>query len=119
DKVDQDKPVGDPPIDPAERAAVVEALRLADLWLQAESELASGLTFPDLWREPESELPSGLTVPEAWTRGEWLTATLDVWRKLCDPVAGRIVAAMSELVPEEMRGQLGPMSAVGRSLGGG
>jgi putative hydrolase len=41
-----------------------------------------------------------------------------VWRKLCDPVAGRIVGAMSELVPEEMRGQLGPMSAMVASLGG-
>ncbi len=95
------KPVGDPPIDPAERAAVTEAIRLADLWL-----------------EPESALPSGLTVTTAWTRGEWLAATLDVWRKLCDPVAGRIVAAMSELVPEEMRGQLGPMQAMVASLGG-
>jgi putative hydrolase len=98
---DQEKPVGDPPIDPAEKAAVTEAIRLADLWL-----------------EPESTLPSGLTVSTAWTRGEWLTATLDVWRKLCDPVAGRIVASMSELVPEEMRGQLGPMSAMVASLGG-
>lgn len=98
---ENEKPVGDPPIDPAEKAAVIEALRLADLWL-----------------EPESALPSGLTVPTAWTRGEWLGATLDVWRKLCDPVAGRIVASMSELVPEEMRGQLGPMSAMVASLGG-
>ena len=96
-----EKPVGDPPVDRAEKSAVVEALRLADLWL-----------------EPESALPSGLTVPTAWTRGEWLAATLDVWRKLCDPVAGRIVASMSELVPEEMRGQLGPMSAMVSSLGG-
>jgi len=96
-----EKPVGDPPVDAADKAAVVEALRLADLWL-----------------EPESALPSGLTVLTAWTRGEWLAATLDVWRKLCDPVAGRIVASMSELVPEEMRGQLGPMSAMVSSLGG-
>jgi putative hydrolase len=98
---DDQKPVGDPPVTPADREAVVEALRLADLWL-----------------EPESALPSGLTVTTAWTRGEWLARTMDVWRKLCDPVAGRIVGAMSELVPEEMRGQLGPMSAMVSSLGG-
>ena len=100
-ETESEEPVGDPPVTPADKAAVVEALRLADLWL-----------------EPESALPSGLTVPTAWTRGEWLAATLDVWRKLCDPVAGRIVASMSELVPEEMRGQLGPMSAMVSSLGG-
>ncbi len=96
-----EKPVGDPPVTAAEKAEVIEALKLADLWL-----------------EPESELPSGLTVPTAWSRGEWLAATLDVWRKLCDPVAGRIVGAMSELVPEEMRGQMGPMSAMVSQLGG-
>lgn len=98
---EKEAPVGDPPVGAAEKAELIEALRLADLWL-----------------EPESELPSGLTVPTAWTRGEWLAATLDVWRKLCDPVAGRIVGAMSELVPEEMRGQMGPMSAMVTSLGG-
>jgi putative hydrolase len=98
---DETKPVGDPPVDPAERAAVIEALRLADLWL-----------------DPESTLPSGLTITTAWTRGEWLAATIDVWKKLCDPVAARIVGAMSELVPEDMRAQLGPMSAMVSSLGG-
>jgi putative hydrolase len=95
------QPVGDPPVDPAERAAVTQALRLADLWL-----------------EQESALPSGISTTAAWTRGEWLAATMDVWRKLCDPVAERIVGSMSELVPEELRAQLGPMTAMVSSLGG-
>jgi putative hydrolase len=95
------KPVGDPLVEAPERAAVSEALRLADLWL-----------------EPESALPSGISLTAAWTRGEWLAATIDIWRKLCDPVAARIVGAMTDLVPEEMRGQLGPMSAMVSSLGG-
>jgi putative hydrolase len=94
-------PVGDPAVTPAERAAVTEALRLADLWL-----------------EPESALPSGIAATIAWTRSEWISATLDVWRKLCDPVAERMVAAMADLVPEEMRGQLGPMTSMVTSLGG-
>jgi putative hydrolase len=99
--VEQPKPVGDPPVTPAERNAVVEALHLADLWL-----------------ESESDLPSGITSSAAWTRMDWLTATLDVWRKLCDPVAERMVSAMTELVPEEMRSQLGPMTSMVTSLGG-
>ncbi len=94
-------PVGDPAVGPAERAAADEALRLADLWL-----------------EPESALPSGVHATAAWTRSEWLDQTLDVWRKLCDPVAERIVGAMGELVPEEMRSQLGPMTSMVASLGG-
>jgi putative hydrolase len=94
-------PVGDPPVGEAERAATDEALRLADLWL-----------------EPQSALPSGVRATAAWSRSEWIEQTLPVWRKLCDPVAERIVAAMGDLVPEEMRGQLGPMASMVASLGG-
>jgi putative hydrolase len=95
------RPVGDPSVTTADRAAVLEALRLADLWL-----------------DPESSLPSGIRASAAWSRGEWLNATLDVWRKLCDPVAERMVSAMTELVPEEMRAQMGPMTSMVASLGG-
>jgi putative hydrolase len=95
------KPVGDPPVSAAERSGVIESLRLADLWL-----------------EDQSTLPSGIHSTVAWSRGEWLTATLDVWRKLCDPVAERMVSAMTELVPEEMRAQMGPMTSMVASLGG-
>ena len=93
--------LGDPPISAAERAAVAEALHLADLWL-----------------EPASALPSGIRTAQAWSRAEWVTQTLPVWRKLCDPVAGRMVGAMGDLVPEEMRGQLGPMQSMVSTLGG-
>jgi putative hydrolase len=92
---------GDPMVTPYERHAVDEALRLADLWL-----------------EPASTLPSGIRTSVAWTRNEWIFKTLDVWRKLCDPVAARMVGAMGDLVPEEARGQLGPMQAMVTTLGG-
>ncbi len=91
----------DPAVDPAGRAQLAEALHLADLWL-----------------DPVTSLPSGITSTAAWTRREWIEATLPVWQKLCDPVAGRMVDAMGNLVPEELRGQLGPMNAMVQSLGG-
>ena len=94
-------PVGDPAVTPTERIAVAESLRLADLWLEAES-----------------ALPSGISAVAAWSRGEWLTHTLGVWRKLCDPVAERMVAAMTELVPDEARAQLGAITSMVTSLGG-
>jgi putative hydrolase len=94
-------PVGDPALTEADRTAVAEALRLADLWL-----------------EPVCALPSGINAVQAWRRTEWINRTLPVWRKLCDPVAGRMVAAMGDLVPEEMRAQLGPMQTMVATLGG-
>jgi putative hydrolase len=95
------KPAGDPRVTEADYQAVTDALRLADLWL-----------------EPHAALPSGLQSTQAWTRGEWISRTLPVWRKLCDPVAGRMVAAMGDLVPEEQRAQLGPMQSMVTALGG-
>ncbi|MFD0819223.1 zinc-dependent metalloprotease [Micromonospora zhanjiangensis] len=92
---------GDPMVNPYERNAVEEALRLADLWL-----------------EPTSALPSGIRTSVAWNRNEWIYKTLDAWRRLCDPVASRMVGAMGDLVPPEARAQLGPMQSMVTALGG-
>ncbi|HEX2419842.1 MAG TPA: zinc-dependent metalloprotease, partial [Micromonosporaceae bacterium] len=85
----------------SDRKAVSEALLLADHWL-----------------DPGTVLPSGVHTAVAWTRREWITATLEVWRKLCDPVADQMVNAMRDLVPEHMRETLGPMATMMRSVGG-
>lgn len=66
---------GDQSADPT---GVVDAVRLADLWL-----------------DPATALPSGLSAePETWTRVRWVEATLPVWRTLCDPVATKVVETM-------------------------
>ncbi|HEX5741800.1 MAG TPA: zinc-dependent metalloprotease, partial [Pilimelia sp.] len=92
---------GDPAPTPYDRTAVADAVRLADLWL-----------------EPVCALPSGVRTSVAWNRNEWIYRTLDVWKKLCDPVAGRMVGAMGDLVPPEARGQFAPIQAMMSSLGG-
>src|SRR3984957_4364567 len=66
------------------RGKVIEALRLADLWL-----------------EDATEFPSGIRTVHAWSRSEWVEATLPVWSKLCDPIAARAVAAMSGLLGDD------------------
>ncbi|KHD77146.1 zinc-dependent metalloprotease [Actinoplanes utahensis] len=92
---------GDPAVNILERHQVEEALRLADLWL-----------------DPVCALPSGIQKSVAWNRNEWIYNTLDVWKKLCEPIAGRMVGAMGDLVPEEARAQLGPMQSMVATLGG-
>jgi putative hydrolase len=91
----------DPAVAGPQKEAVIEALRLADLWLDAES-----------------SLPSGIQFVEAWRRADWLMHTLPVWKTLVDPVAAQMTNAMNDLVPEEMRAQLGPMAAMLTSMGG-
>jgi putative hydrolase len=96
---------GDASILETDRNKVVQALRLADLWL-----------------EDTTEFPSGIRTAEAWSRSEWVEATLPVWSKLCDPIAARAVDAMSGLLsdnPAELGSDLPPeMSAMLGGLGG-
>ncbi|MFC5718769.1 zinc-dependent metalloprotease [Streptomyces gamaensis] len=84
-----------------ERAAVEEAVRLADLWLD-------GVT----------SLPSGSGAAVAWSRAEWVEATLPVWKDLVDPVAERVGSAMGGVLPEEMQAMAGPLLGMMRSMGG-
>ena len=108
---------GDPSVLANERSAVIEAIRLADLWLDGAT------TFP-----------SGIRKIEAWSRSEWLEATFPVWSSLCEPIAAKAVDAMGSMmvvdpsqldeVPPEMRAMLsgiGGMNALApmlRQLGG-
>jgi putative hydrolase len=103
---------GDPSVLEAQRREVTEAVRLADLWLDAAT------TFP-----------SGIRKIEAWSRSEWLEATFPVWAKLCDPIAAKGVEAMSGMlnvdpgqlgddVPEEMRQAFGALAGGAGGLGG-
>jgi putative hydrolase len=93
--------IGDPAVTIVQRNDVEESLRLADLWL-----------------DPVTSMPSGIRASVAWNRNEWIFNTLEVWKKLCDPIAGRMVGAMGDLVPEEARAQLGPMQSMMATLGG-
>ncbi|HEY2506702.1 MAG TPA: zinc-dependent metalloprotease [Streptosporangiaceae bacterium] len=98
---------GDASVLESDRAKVIEALRLADLWL-----------------EDVTEFPSGIRTSQAWSKAEWVEATLPVWSKLCDPIATRAVDAMSGLMnqdpadlgtelPPEMRSMLGGLGGLG------
>ncbi|HVM26722.1 MAG TPA: zinc-dependent metalloprotease [Mycobacteriales bacterium] len=70
---------GDRPVTAAEAEQVAEACRLADLWLD-------GVTG----------LPAVGGTAQAWTRTGWVEDTLPAWRQLVDPVAGRVVQAMTD-----------------------
>lgn len=90
---------GDPSVVDSERAAVVEALRLAELWL-----------------DQVTTLPAGIRTPQAWSRAEWIEATLPVWSTLCDPIAARMVDTFDKSVPSEMQAMAGPLLGMIRQM---
>jgi putative hydrolase len=98
---------GDPSVLDAERNKITEAVRLADLWL-----------------DEVTSFSSGVRQVQAWSRSEWVEATLPVWSKLCDPIAGKAVEAMSGLITDAP-GDLGAaglpeeLSTALQAMGGG
>ncbi|HJR40135.1 MAG TPA: zinc-dependent metalloprotease [Nocardioidaceae bacterium] len=104
----------DPTPGQQDRAAVADALRLADHWL-----------------DQVTDLPSGVNTSAVWSRAEWIEETVDVWRRLVEPVAEHVVGAMGKALPEEAKSMAGPLlgmlgkaggamfgSQVGQALGG-
>ena len=85
----------------AQRAAVSDAVKLAELWL-----------------DPVTDFPVGATETTAWSASEWVTASLPTWKRLCDPVAQRVSGAWVEAMPEEVRSAAGPMLAMLGQMGG-
>ena len=85
----------------AQRSAVRDAVKLAELWL-----------------DPATTFPAGATEVAAWSATEWVTASMPTWQRLCDPVAHRVSAAWVEALPEEVRSAAGPMLAMLGQMGG-
>ncbi|MCW0212709.1 MAG: zinc-dependent metalloprotease [Pseudonocardia sp.] len=85
----------------AQRTAVTDAVKLAELWL-----------------DPATEFPAGATETVAWTPTEWVKASMPTWKRLCDPVARRVSGAWVEGLPEEVRSAAGPMLAMVGQMGG-
>lgn len=92
-------------IDDGSRTSLVDSFALADLWLGEATTI--------------SELADA---PKAMTRGEWVEATLPVWKEIADPVstsiADALTSALDTQVPEEMRGLVQGAGKLMRGLGG-
>src|SRR5215813_10678407 len=97
---------GDPSVLDVDRQKVVDAVRLADLWLDEATSFSTGVRRT-----------------EAWSRSEWVEATLPVWSKLCDPIADRAVDAMGGMFaqdPSELGSGLPEeLSQAFKTIGGG
>ncbi|MDQ1668020.1 MAG: hypothetical protein QOE40_81 [Actinomycetota bacterium] len=111
---------GDRSVSGAERTEVIDAMRLAELWLDEAT------TFP-----------AGASSASAWSRAEWVEATLPVWKDLVEPVAAKAVESMGSMLggdsgaaaglglPQEqlqqmqqLLGAAGPMQQMMKSIGG-
>ena len=91
----------DPTPSDRQRAAVADALQLADHWLDSAT-----------------DLPSGVSTSAAWSRADWVEETIEVWRRLVEPVAEHVVSAMGNALPEEAKQMAGPIISMLNQAGG-
>ena len=91
----------DPSPTGGELAALADAVRLAEHWLDAVS-----------------ELPAGTTGALAWSRAEWIEQTLPVWKRLVEPVAQGMTGAMTGMLPPDATQMQGPMGAMMQQMAG-
>ncbi|KUH93035.1 hydrolase [Mycolicibacterium acapulense] len=89
------------PIPEKTSAAIVDAVHLAETWLD-------GVTA----------LPAGTSKSVAWTPTDWIDNTLDRWKRLCDPVAEQISTVWVSALPEEARTMAGPLLSMMTQMGG-
>jgi putative hydrolase len=82
-------------------AAITDAVRLAELWL-----------------DPATALPTGTQSSAAWAPRDWVERTLPTWQRMCDPVARRMAGSWIDALPSEVRQNAGPLVAMVEQMGG-
>ncbi|MFC7406260.1 zinc-dependent metalloprotease [Georgenia alba] len=101
---------GDPTVTASEAQQVRQAMAVADLWLDTATELG----------------PAG-GAQEAWSRADWVERTMPTWKRLSEPVAASVAAALADVVrsqaehlpPEAqaMTADAGPVQGMLKQLG--
>lgn len=89
------------PVRSGERDAVLDALRLAEIWL-----------------DDVTPLPAGIRNSSAWTPKDWLEHTMPTWQRLCDPVATKMASAWVDGLPDDAKQMVGPMIGMMSQMGG-
>lgn len=77
---------GDPSVKEATRANLRQVVDVANLWL-----------------DEVTDLPRSTAAAQAWSRAEWIEQTMPTWRKLVEPVAGGVGAAIQQATQQQLR----------------
>jgi len=87
---------GDPSLTGGQAKSATDALGVAELWLDAVTDLP----------------PAGGRA-HAWSRSEWVEATLPAWHRLVAPVATSVADALATVLRDQLPEELGDADALG------
>src|SRR5438046_2187473 len=80
--------------------------------------LTATVRLADVWLDGNTALPSGVSGTEAWSRRRWLNATQPAWTRLVEPIATKVVEGFGNALPEQMREAAAPLMGVMQQMGG-
>jgi putative hydrolase len=89
------------PIPATTNAAIVDAVHLADTWLDGAT-----------------ALPAGTSKTVGWSPSDWVDNTLEIWKRLCDPMAQQISTVWASALPDEAKSMAGPLLSMMSQMGG-
>lgn len=102
---------GDPTVTAAEASTIRQSLQVADLWLDAAT---------DVMPAPGER--------EAWSRSDWVERTLPVWKQVCAPVAEAVTSSLAAALEKQIREmpaelgreaqQMGALGSILRTMAG-
>lgn len=72
------------------------------LTAQQAKETTDALVVAELWLDAVTELPPAGGARHAWNRSEWVEATLPVWNQLAAPVASSVSEALATVLRDQL-----------------
>ncbi len=83
-----------------------------------QTRLADAARLAEHWLDGVTDLPAASSTVAAWSRAEWVEASMPVWKRLVEPIAESVSAAMGNAMPAEAAAMAGPMIGILNQLGG-
>ena len=91
---------------------------VAPIPTSTQSATADAIHLAETWLDGVTSLPAGTTKAVAWSPTDWVDNTVDVWKRLCDPLAQQISTVWITALPEEAKTMAGPLMSMMTQMGG-
>ncbi|QPK80751.1 zinc-dependent metalloprotease [Schaalia sp. ZJ405] len=60
------------------------------------------MSVADLWLDSVTEFSPGAVERHVWSRNEWIASTLDMWKRICEPVAASVSRALGAAMSSQL-----------------
>ncbi|WP_373424959.1 zinc-dependent metalloprotease [Mycobacterium simiae] len=91
---------------------------IAPISVTTNSAISDAVHLAETWLDGATSLPAGTAKAVGWTPLDWVDNTLEVWKRLCDPMAKQIATVWATALPEEAKSMAGPLLSMMSQMGG-